>query len=174
MKLFKLFWKLHRWIGIAISLVLVCTAVTGLMLLVKKKVAWIQPPTETGSPGQAADFVPLETAIQAALALDLPEFQQESDVARIDVRPARRVYKLRSVRGNREVQIDAISGQVLATGVRRSDFIERLHDGSFFGGGFHDVVMPLVALGVLFLVLTGLWIWLSPKVRRWRKQAGKA
>jgi hypothetical protein len=51
-----------------------------------------------------------------------------------------------------EIQIDANSGQVLQVAYRRSDLIERIHDGSFFGSyAKHWLFLPSA------MVLIGLW-----------------
>ena len=52
-----------------------------------------------------------------------------------------------------EVQVDAVTGEVLQVAYRRSDLIESLHDGSFF----HDMVKLWVFLPCALLLL-GLWV----------------
>ncbi|MDY0109632.1 MAG: hypothetical protein RBT60_06810 [Candidatus Krumholzibacteria bacterium] len=94
MRLFKFFRVGHQWIGIVVSVWLLLLSVMGFLLLIKKKVDWIQPPT------------------------------------------------------------------------RRSDLLERLHDGSLFGGFVHGWFSPLVAVSVAFLTVSGCWLWLAPRRRR--------
>ena len=47
MRVFRTIWLLHRWLGITAGVVLMMTAVTGLLLLVKKDYSWVQPSTMT-------------------------------------------------------------------------------------------------------------------------------
>ncbi|MCP3904842.1 MAG: PepSY domain-containing protein [Planctomycetes bacterium] len=173
MRSFKLFWTAHKWTGFALSAILVCTATTGLLLLLKKQFDWIQPPTRQGAPGEVADFITIDDALAAAFASGNESFRSFDDIDRIDVRPAKRVYKIRS-RHHAEIQVCAVSGQVLAVETRRSDLIEQIHDGSFVAGWFHDWVMPVFSGGMLFLVGSGLWLWIEPKVRRHRRRLGRS
>ena len=170
MSSFKLFWNLHKWTGIVASALILVTATTGILLLVKKQFAWIQPPTQSGAAGEPDDFLPLQDALAAVLALEHPDFASVDDVDRIDVRPSKRVYKVRSEHHYAEVQVCAITGTVLSVDTRPSDLLEKIHDGSFFAGWFHDWLMPVYALSLVFLVFSGWWLWLEPRVRLRRRK----
>ena len=91
------------------------------------------------------------------------------DVDRVDFRPGRRVFKVQSVHGHAEIQVCAVTGNVLHVDVRRSDLLEDIHDGSFFGEWVHSWLMPLACLGLAFLAFSGLWLWIEPKVRKRRR-----
>jgi uncharacterized iron-regulated membrane protein len=166
MKPFKLFWTTHKWVGICASLLVLNTAVTGIMLLVKKSVPWIQPPEVAGT-------APNEMAVSFDQILEtlrsVPEAQVDSwqDVDRMDVRPGKGMLKVRC-RNGWEVQVDSATGAALHSALRRSDLIEQIHDGSFYGAVVHDWIMPTFALGLLFLTGSGLFLWLEPKFRRRR------
>ena len=166
MNAFRFFWSTHKWVGICAAAFLVITAGTGFLLLLKKEYAWIQPPTQKGSPGALAEFISLEEAWQRCVATGHPDFQTREDLDRIDVRPGKRVYKVRSKHNHSEIQVDAMSGAILSQEERVSDWLEELHDGSWIGKPVHDYVMPLVALCVLFLAGSGLFLWLQPILRR--------
>jgi uncharacterized iron-regulated membrane protein len=43
MRAFRLLWLLHRWLGIGAGIVLLLSATTGFLLLVKKDFAWLWP-----------------------------------------------------------------------------------------------------------------------------------
>jgi uncharacterized iron-regulated membrane protein len=176
MRTFKFFWTTHKWTGIIISAILSMSAVTGFLLLIKKEVGWIQPPTQMGAAGTPESFVTIADALESVYALGRPEFRTADDIDRIDVRVGKRVYKVRSKHGDVEAQVDAVTGEVMGVAVRRSDLLERIHDGSFFGDWAHDWVMPAVAVLLMFLVCSGLWLWLEPKwrrrVRRRTREAG--
>jgi uncharacterized iron-regulated membrane protein len=169
MRVFRTLWLLHRWLGLAAGCVLLLTAGTGLLLLLKKDVAWIQPPTMRGADGPAERLQPLAAVYAAVFALQLPEFRGEADIARIDFRPAQRVHKVVSVHGDVEVQVCATTLRTSGPAVRRSDWLERLHDGSAFGAAVHGLLMPAVALAVLFLAASGYVMWAWPKWQRHRR-----
>ncbi len=169
MNTLRFFFKTHKWTGVAVSLFLVVTAVTGFLLLLKKEYDWIQPPTQTGAEGSIEDFITIEEAWRRVEATGHADFRSRDDLDRIDVRPDKRVYKIRSKHNHTEIQMDAVSGAILSTDARTSDWLEEIHDGSWIGKPFHDYVMPLVAICVLFLAFSGLWLWITPMVRRRRR-----
>lgn len=166
MRTYKLFWTAHKWTGVALAALLGLTAVTGLMLALKKRIAWLQPPTVEGERGEPAQFVTLQRLFETAFAHGNPAFRSLDDVDRVDFRPNERTFKVVSVHGYAELQICAVTARVLADGWRPSDLIEDLHDGSWLGGWYHRFLLPLVACGLLFLIASGLWLWIEPIVRR--------
>ena len=174
MNVFKLFWNLHKWIGLAIALVVAVVSVTGFLLLVKKEFSSIQPPTQKGVEGSVEEFLPISAILEAARATGDPAFATFDDIDRIDMRPGKRVHKVRSKHGYKEIQIDAITGEVLLEAWRPSDLIEAIHDGSWFADVWHDYGMPIVALGLLFLSFSGVYIWAVPVMRKRRRQKAKA
>lgn len=168
--MFRTIWLLHRWLGAAVGLVLLLTATTGLLLLVKKDYDWIQPPSMQCAEGPAQELRPLHEVFEAVFALGLPQFRTEADIDRIDFRPGKRLHKVTSKYDDLEVQVCAITLRTSAPRERRSDWLERLHDGSAFGEFAHGRVMPVVALILSFLALSGYVMWLWPKWKRWRKR----
>ena len=162
MSWYRFFWQAHKWVGLTVAAFLLLIAVTGFLLLLKKDFAWIQPPTQKGTKGEMAAFLSIDEAWKRVEATGHPDFRTRDDVDRIDVRPSKRVYKFRSEHNHTEIQVDAITGAVLSTDSRTSDVLEALHDGSWFAEPVHDYWMPLVAIGVVFLSLSGIWLWLRP------------
>ncbi len=166
MKPYKIVWEIHKWTGIVAALILINVSVTGLLLLEKKKVNWLQPPTQKGAPGTAADFITIEELYRAVTQIQHPDFLKAADIDRVDLRPDKRVYKVISRHNHAEVQVDAVNGRILSIDVRRSDFLEALHDGNRFGPWMHGLVMPLAAVANILLVLTGLYLWLKRALPR--------
>ena len=94
----RLMRKTHKWGGILFAIVLVNLSVTGILLLVKKDFAWIQPPTSTGAEGDPARFITPAALFAIVLAQGHPAFRVLDDIDRVDFRPGKRVYKVQSVR----------------------------------------------------------------------------
>lgn len=163
---FKLLWQVHKWTGIVIGGLLMLSTVTGLFLVLKRDYDWIQPPTQAGTAGAVHELRPFAEVYAAVFGLGLAEFQSEQDINRIDFRPADRVFKVRSEHADCEVQVDAVSLEILSVATRRSDWLERLHDGRWLGEVFHGWVMPAMSLAVALLIATGYTIWLWPKWSR--------
>jgi uncharacterized iron-regulated membrane protein len=169
---FKLFWNIHKWTGIVLATILLVTAVTGFLLLIKKKVSWIQPPTCQGTPGSVEDLVSMQRVLAAVFAQDHLDFQGLEDIDRVDFRPEQRVHKVRSVHHYSEMQVCATTGEVLSVATRRSDLFEAIHDGSFWAGWWHDWIMPPASGALAVMIASGLWLWIEPKL--WRRKRHRA
>lgn len=174
MTLFKTLWDLHKWIGLSICLVVAVTAVTGFLLLVKKEFSSIQPPTQEGAEGTVEQFLPISEVFAAVHASGNPAFATADDIDRIDLRPGERVHKVRSKHGYEEIQVCAVTGAILSEAWRPSDLIESIHDGSWFAAVWHDYGMPIVALCLLFLSVSGVVIWAIPVLRKRRRARERA
>lgn len=151
--------KLHRWGAILTAVPMLLVIVTGLLLQVKKEVVWVQPPTKKGA-GQAAKLQ-WDEILEAAKSVPEAEIQSWDDVDRLDVRPGKSLIKIQA-NNHWELQIDWTDGQLLSSTYRRSDWIESLHDGSFFGD--YSKTLVFLANGTVLLVLwaTGMYLWYLP------------
>ncbi len=92
---------------------------------------------------------------------------------RLDVRPGRGVVKVRA-KNRWEVQIDAVTGEVLQVAYRRSDFIESLHDGSFFGHFTKHWIFLPTAIILFVLWGTGIYLFLLPYLVKRRRARARA
>ncbi len=144
------------------------SALTGLLLGWKKQSDWLQPQSFDGSQGSLADWRPLPELEAAALAA----FRQNSptdapdEIDRMDLRPDKNSLKVRFVYEDTEVQLDGISAAVLHVGKRNADWIERIHDGSFISESFKLISMNVLGIGLSLMVISGLWLYISPKRHR--------
>jgi len=159
--------KVHRWGAVAIVFPSLLVIVTGLLLQLKKDVAWVQPTTARGAGGVAA--LSWEELLQ--LARDVPEAEVRGwdDIDRLDVRPGRSLIKIRC-RNYWELQIDWSDGTLLSSTMRRSDWIETLHDGSIFGDFSKYYIFLPSGVVLLGLWLTGVYLWYLPIGVRRRKR----
>ena len=164
--------KIHYWATAFVALPVMVILTTGLLLQAKKHWSWVQPPEHRGT-GEvpALDLEGILAAVQLAPEFGVTGWQ---DVNRIDVRPGRGMAKA-WLHSGWEIQVDLGTGKVLHSAYRRSDLIESIHDGSFFGGDWTKLGLFLPAGIVLFLMwLTGLWMfWLPFSVKRKRKAAAR-
>lgn len=163
----------HRWLGLSLALILMISAVTGVLLALKKDVNLIQPPTQKGISKDLSDWKPLaeiSTLATEAFLSAHPE-QKENTIDKLDVRPSKGIVKVLFEKGYWEVQIDGKTGEVKSIAKRHSDWIEHLHDGSIISDTFKLISMNFLGIGVLFLIVTGIWLWYGP--RRVRKEKHK-
>jgi uncharacterized iron-regulated membrane protein len=159
--------KLHRWGAVISALPLLVVVLTGLLLLLKKEVAWIQPPTRRG--GSMAADRSLDSILEAARGAEEAGISSWKDVDRIDVRPAKGVAKVRAQSGW-EVQVDLETGERLQVAYRRSDLIESLHDGSWFHEGAKLGIFLPSAVILLGLWISGIYLFLLPYLARRKRQ----
>ena len=164
----------HRYVGASLSVFLIVSALTGILLGLKKNIDLLQPPTFSGQVnGSLGGWLPLgDLADVAVRALQ----EQRPDLAdyaidRMDVRPGKGIVKVLFERSYWEVQVDGSSGQVLSIARRHSDWIEAIHDGSIISDTFKLISMNLIGIGLVTLAVSGLWLWYGPgAVRKKKKQ----
>ena len=162
--------KVHKLLGLILSLLLLISALTGILLAWKKNVDILQPPTQKGNSLSLALYRPVEeladVAVQAADSLGLTH----DNLDRVEYRPTKGIAKVVFDTGSWEVQVDATTLEVLSVAKRHSDWIEHLHDGSIVSDLFKLVSMNFLGLGLIVLLLSGLWLWYGPKRIRKLKQ----
>jgi len=158
----------HKYFGLSLAIVLLISALTGVFLAWKKDVNWIQPPTQKGASKELQDWKPIaELAELAQAAFDEAHPQLKGNgLDRIDVRPSKGIAKVLFEKGWWEVQIDGSTGEILSIAKRHSDWIEKLHDGSIVGDLFKLITMNGLGLGLIVLMITGMWLWYGPKLYR--------
>lgn len=160
---------IHRWLGLAASLFLLTIAITGFLLATKGSFGWIRPPEQDGAPIDGlGETIGLDAAAQAAFAQNLGGLASVKDIDRIDYRPKRNVYKVVSKENYHEVQVCGKTGDVLQTASRVDQLSEDIHDLSFLSDGMHTWVLPLVAICLCYLSASGMGMFMTPVVRRWR------
>ncbi len=164
--------QVHYWLSLAIFLPASIIFVAGIFLMLKKEVAWIQPPTSKGVISNQIPAVGFETMLEAARVHPEAKINDWSDIDRIDLRVGKGVAKIRANSGW-EVQVDTNTGDVLNVAYRRSDLIEQIHDGSYFSENVKLFVF--LPTGVLLIIMwgTGLYLFFLPRVRNWQKARRK-
>ncbi len=164
------FWsrKLHRWGTMVVAVPLLVIIVSGVILQWKKQFDWIQPPTQRGASADAP-LISFEQILEAARTAEPADIRTWEDVDRLDVRPGKGIAKVTARENGWEVQVDLQTAQVMHVAQRRSDFIEAIHDGSWFHERAKLWVFFPVTMITLVLLLTGVYLFYLPyKTRRKR------
>jgi hypothetical protein len=159
--------RLHRWGAVAVGIPFLLVIVSGLLLQVKKQVPWVQPVEQRTA--TRVPMLPWETVLAAAQAHPEAAVREWTDIDRLDVRPSKGIVKV-ITKSRWELQLALDDGRVLQTAYRRSDLIEQLHDGSFFGDAAKLWIFLPSGLVVFALWLTGLYLWLLPMRTRRRRE----
>lgn len=158
--------KIHYWLSIVVAAPLLLVIISGLLLQTKKQIPWIQPAEQRGASGEiTVDFEQVLTLAQSAPKAGIHTWD---DVHRVDYRPSKSLIKV-STRAGWEVQIDPVAGEVLQAAKRRSDIIESLHDGSWFGSLAKYAIFLPSGLVLLILWLTGIYLFILPLTRKRRR-----
>src|SRR5688572_11557019 len=160
--------KVHYWASALVAIPILVILCTGILLQLKKQWAWVQPRELKGTGTKPA--IGPEHRLASVAAVPVLGVAGWDDVNRIDLRPGRGMAKV-WLRSGWEVQVDLGTGRVLQSSYRRSDLIESIHDGSFFGGDWTKLGLFLPAgVTLLLLWLSGMWMWWLPfGVRRRRR-----
>ncbi|MEM6912860.1 MAG: PepSY-associated TM helix domain-containing protein [Pseudomonadota bacterium] len=168
----KLLRQIHHWASPVIMIPLGLVVVTGLMLMLKKDIDWIQPPTARGVAPSELPQQSFAELFNAAAEVEELGLRSWNDLDRVDVKPDKGVVKFIAT-NNWEAQLDTSTGEVLQVAYRRSDLIESLHDGSFFAGWTKRFVF--LPAGVVLLVMwgTGLYLFALPHLKTWHKARKK-
>ena len=169
MKLSKLSRVLHRWGSIIALLPLMIIIFSGIVLQLKKELAYVQPPTQSGAGTEPA--IGFERILEVVKTVPEAEIESWEDVDRLDVRPSKGVVKVRC-KNRYEVQIDTETAQILHVAFRRSDLIESIHDGSYFNEHFKLWVFLPAGIVLAALLITGVHLFLLPHLAR-RKRVSR-
>lgn len=145
--------KVHYWGSILVAVPALVIIASGLLLQVKKQWHWIQPNEQRGT--STTPQVSFDQILSACVAEPRADVNGWDDIDRIDVRPGKRLIKVTTNDGH-EIQLDPADGAVLQVAFRRSDVIEALHDGSWFGDIGQYGVFLTTGVGLLLLWITGL------------------
>ena len=160
--------KIHYWAAILIALPILIVIASGILLQMKKQWTWVQPAEQRGT--GTKPVIGLEDVMTSLQRVPDMGVRGWDDVNRIDLRPSKGVAKV-WLRNGYEVQVDLGTGAVLQTAYRRSDIIETIHDGSYFGGDWTKLGVVLPA-GVVLLAMwiTGIWLFIAPIVARRKRR----
>lgn len=161
----RLLRQVHYWLSLAVFLPAGIMFFAGIFLMLKKEIAWIQPPSQSGVMAEQIPAISYEQMLTASQRHPQAQISTWSDIDRIDIRIDKGIAKIRAKSGW-EVQVDTATGDVLNAAYRRSDLIETIHDGSFFA----DAVKLYIFLptGILLILMwgTGIYLFLLPRLRK--------
>jgi hypothetical protein len=152
------FRQTHRWVAMAAALPAGLIFLTGMLLSLRAVLPGMQRSTVPGSaPGWALSREQILEAARTASGLEGLEW---SDVQKVEIAPEHGVIKLRT-RSYQELQIDAHTGQVLASGFRPTSLVLALHEGAAFPRWVRWTVFVPAGFLLLYLWLSGVLLFLK-------------
>ncbi len=169
---------LHRKIAIFLFIFFLLISVTGVLLGIKKQ-SGLLAPTQKGVSKDLGTWLPIDSLHKNAVRFlrDSISAHLSPAVDRIDIRPDKGVVKFTFKDHFKGLQLDGTTGRLLSIETRKSDFIEKLHDGSIldtlFGTGGDQAKLTYtitMGLSLFMLILTGLWLWFGPRILRKKRR----
>lgn len=159
--------KAHRFVAIPLLIFIVIMSVTGLLLTWKDELQ-LKPAT-TSLDANGRHLISLSDIEMKAINY-IDSLELSNDINRIDYRPRKGIAKVRFEDHFTELQIDCYTDEIISEKTRTADIIEMIHDGSIIDYLFNVNGTPtklfystLIALGLLFISLSGFWLWFKPK-----------
>ncbi len=177
----RIFRKVHRLMGAVLFIFFFVVAITGVLLGWKKNTnGWLLPTTSKGTSTNLAVWKPIATLHTIADSVLLERFDNTlaTDLDRIDIRKDKGIVKFVYAKHYWEVQLDGATGNVLQVNMRKSDFIEDIHDASYLDTYFNTKGEPiklaytLIMGTALFLFCTtGFWLGMALNLFAIKKEA---
>lgn len=155
------FWrKWHRVISLFIAAPFALTLITGLIMTTRGFNSWVQ----TGYEGPKVELkISFEKILEACQSVPEAEIKTWKDLSQIDIRPSSGLIRARSAKNIWEVQINGETGEVIGAAPRRLGLLTALHEGAYFGSWVRYGIFVPAFLGVLFLLVSGLFIYAKTK-----------
>ena len=172
-RVIRTFRKIHRITASILFLFFFVMAVTGLLLGLKKHSGeLIQAKSYRGTSTDFRDWLPMDILYASACNIfrDSISTTLPTELDRIDVQKEKGMVKFIFAKGFWGIQIDGATGKLLRIERRRSDLIEKVHDGSIVdyyigtrNGVFKLIYTIVMGLSLLIFTVTGFWLWYGTK-----------
>lgn len=163
------FRKAHRLGAVVVAAPLLLVLVTGVLLQLRKEIAWVQPPTQKGKGKGKEPTVSMDAILAAAKTVPEAGVSSWADIDRVDVRPKDGIAKVQC-KSRWEVQVDLQTGEVLQSAYRRQEWLVSLHEGSWFAEAVRLYVFLPVAVIVISLWATGMYLFFLHVAVKWRRK----
>lgn len=175
-KVLRIFRKVHRTTGALLFTFFFIVAITGLLLGWKKNSGgYITAKSYQGTSTDLKDWLSIDSLHKNAITILHNSVSRElsTELDRIDIRKDKGMVKFVFVDNFWGIQLDGATGKLLLIEKRRSDFIEKVHDGSILDyyfktkyGQIKLVYTSVMGLALLIFTITGFWLWYGPKKMR--------
>ena len=168
-RILRIFRKIHKTLGIFLFVFFIFISLTGFLLGLKKHSnGFLLPETKNGSTSDFKEWLSMDSLYIIAKSLN-----NSGKIDRIDVRKDKGIVKFVFSDNYLEIQLDGKTGNLLSKQVRKSDFLEKIHDGSildYYLGIKSEMVKvfytAILGLALFTFSITGFWLWYGPKLMR--------
>lgn len=153
----KLIRKYHRRLSIIFALPVLIIVVTGILLILRSKLSFIQTPAPKVEKVAIEKVRPIAEIIKK-LNID------EKKISSIIYKPSKNIYSIRT-KDYEEYYLHPETLEILRTGPKMSTLLIQLHEGSFFSPTVRDYIFFPTSLVLFFLWITGLLLFFRPKLK---------
>lgn len=145
--------KIHLFFALTFAVPIFIIFSSGLILLIKSFVPNIQPPI-------------VETMdIPGKPRLSLDEIKQDPTIDQIIYRPSKNTISIR-YKNDMEKQIHAQTGEVLNYAKRHTNWIIRIHQGTYFAEWVKEFIFIPTAVALQIIWITGLVVYFKTKAKK--------
>ena len=157
----------HKWASIIVAIPVLIIIVTGILLLIKKEFSYLQPASQSGVSNVPS--ISFDVILEQAKSVKEAQVDSWDSIDRLDVRPSKGIIKIRT-NSQWEIQLDSETAEILHVAYRRSDTIEQIHDGTYWQKNANLWLSLPVAITLLLISLTGLFLFFYPYYKRFQKR----
>ncbi|MEN9949433.1 MAG: hypothetical protein RLY85_185 [Bacteroidota bacterium] len=170
-KILRIFRKVHRLTGAFLFIFFFVVSVTGLLLGWKKNSGgYIMAKSYTGTSTDLKDWLTVDSlqVLASKYLHDSVSPNLSTELDRIDIRKDKGMVKFLYSNHFTGLQLDGATGNLLHVEARRSDYLEKVHDGSIIdfylgtSGFFKLIYTTLMGVALLIFTVTGFWLWYGP------------
>ncbi len=141
--------KWHRIVALMISTPLILVVVSGLVLQLRNQFESIQPKSVSNILIPNSPIFPLDQIVVRF---------GEKNIDQIIYRPSKANLSVR-MKDGMDIQVNPQTGEILKSAPRRTNFFIEIHQGTWLGWFGQYVVYLPTALGLAFLIFSGMLIY---------------
>lgn len=142
----------HRWLAIIIMIPLLITTVTGLLLILRQQIEWVQPSSIKLE--KVEKWVTMDQVFSVISTDAKTKIHQWKDVSSIIYKPSKGTIQIRT-KINTLIQLDGATAKILSIAPRRTGLLIQLHEGSYWSKNVRQYIFIPSALGLLLLLISG-------------------
>jgi uncharacterized iron-regulated membrane protein len=159
----------HKKVAIITALPVTITIVTGLFLILRSHFVWIQPSKTKKIEVEFSSIATIEQVIQKSADYYGNSFHP-NQISSLRYAPSKGYFSIR-MKNLRELRLHGETLKVLSEGNKKTPLFIQLHEGSYFGPRVRDFIFFPSALGLLFLLFSGSWLFIHPYLKKRQKRA---
>lgn len=157
----------HRWIAILITIPLLITTITGVLLLLRQQLDWVQP--SSLKQAHVVQWATMDSVLDSITHNKHTKIKSWKDISSVIYKPSKGTIQIRTKK-KILIQLNGASAQVLSVKPRRTGWLIQLHEGSYWGKDIRRYIFLPAAIGLLFLLISGGILTFKYYKRKWKKR----